>query len=50
MEVNAHTLSGHGKKTWKAYFWEFLMLFLEVLCGFLAEHQLEYVIDHQRQK
>src|SRR6187549_940287 len=40
MEVHAHSHS-HGKKTWKQYFWEFLMLFLAVFCGFLAEHQRE---------
>jgi hypothetical protein len=31
MEVHAHSHS-HGKKNWKAYFWEFLMLFLAVFC------------------
>ncbi len=44
MEVHHHTHPAHGKKTWKAYFWEFLMLFLAVFCGFLAEYQLEHVI------
>ena len=37
METHAHDLHkvpGHG---WKHYFWEFLMLFLAVFCGFLAE-------------
>lgn len=37
MEVHHHTHPSHGKKTWKEYFWEFLMLFLAVFCGFLAE-------------
>jgi hypothetical protein len=50
MEVHHHTHAGHGKKTWKGYFWEFLMLFLAVFCGFLAEYQLEHVIEHQREK
>jgi len=50
MEVHHHTHAGHGKKTWKDYFWEFLMLFLAVFCGFLAEYQLEHVIEHQREK
>jgi hypothetical protein len=50
MEVHAHTHSGHGKKTWREYFWEFLMLFLAVFCGFLAEWQLEHVIEHSREK
>lgn len=50
MEVHHHTHAAHGKKTWKDYFWEFLMLFLAVFCGFLAEYQLEHVIEHQREK
>jgi hypothetical protein len=50
MEVHHHTHSGHGKKTWRDYFWEFLMLFLAVFCGFLAEYKLEHVIEHQREK
>lgn len=50
MEVHHHSHAGHGKKTWKSYFWEFLMLFLAVFCGFLAEYQLEHTIEHQREK
>jgi hypothetical protein len=50
MEVHHHTHADHGKKNWKAYFWEFLMLFLAVFCGFLAEYKLEHVIEHQREK
>jgi len=49
MEVHAHSHS-HGKKTWKNYFWEFLMLFLAVFCGFLAENQREHYVEHQREK
>jgi len=49
MEVHHHTHS-HGKKNWKSYIWEFLMLFLAVFCGFLAEYQLEHIIEHQREK
>jgi len=48
MEVHPHTHASHGKKTWKDYFWEFLMLFLAVFCGFLAEYQLEHYIEKQR--
>ncbi len=49
MEVHHH--SHHGeKKNWKAYFWEFLMLFFAVFCGFLAEWKLEHVIEHSREK
>ncbi|MEP6700571.1 MAG: hypothetical protein ABJA85_04625 [Bacteroidota bacterium] len=48
MEVHAH--SHTARKKWTHYFWEFLMLFLAVFCGFLAEYQLEHVIAHQREK
>jgi hypothetical protein len=40
MEVHHHAHDPavpHHKKNWKSYFWEFLMLFLAVFCGFLAE-------------
>ncbi|MBI1783201.1 MAG: hypothetical protein HYR66_17820 [Sphingobacteriales bacterium] len=49
MEVHHHT-HGHGKKNWKTYVWEFLMLFLAVFCGFLAEYQLEHKIEHERER
>jgi len=47
MEVHAHTHS-HGKKSWRSYFWEFLMLFLAVFAGFLAENQREHIIERSR--
>jgi len=50
MEVHHHSHGAHGKKNWKSYFWEFLMLFLAVFCGFLAEYQLEHKIEHERGK
>ncbi len=53
MEVHHHAhdpAAPHDKKNWKSYFWEFLMLFLAVFCGFLAEYQLEHVIENQREK
>lgn len=50
MEVHHHAHHDHGKKNWKSYFWEFLMLFLAVFCGFLAEYQLEHVIEKDREK
>ena len=34
MEVHAHTHT--ARKKWTHYFWEFLMLFLAVFCGFLG--------------
>jgi len=50
MEVHHHTHPAHGKKNWRSYFWEFLMLFLAVFCGFLAEYQLEHKIESDREK
>lgn len=47
MEVHAHAHS-HGRKTWKSYFWEFIMLFLAVFCGFMAEYLLEHKIEKER--
>ena len=48
MEVHAHTHT--ARKKWTHYFWEFLMLFLAVFCGFLAENQREHMVEHQRAK
>jgi hypothetical protein len=48
MEVHAH--SHTPRKKWTHYFWEFLMLFLAVFCGFLAENQREHLIEHNREK
>jgi hypothetical protein len=48
MEVHAHTHT--PRKKWTHYFWEFLMLFLAVFCGFLAENQREHYVEHQREK
>ena len=50
MEVHHHAQHEHGKRNWKSYFWEFLMLFLAVFCGFLAENQREHMVEHQREK
>jgi hypothetical protein len=50
MEVHHHALHGHEKKTWKNYFWEFLMLFLAVFCGFLAENMREHIVERKREK
>jgi hypothetical protein len=53
MEVHHHshpnTSSGHRKK-WSNYFWEFMMLFLAVFCGFMAENIREHKIEHKRAK
>ncbi|HEU5167699.1 MAG TPA: hypothetical protein VFU29_19270 [Chitinophagaceae bacterium] len=48
MEVHHHSHTPHKK--WTHYFWEFLMLFLAVFAGFLAENQREHYIEHQREK
>ncbi len=48
MEVHAH--SHTARKKWTHYFWEFLMLFLAVFCGFLAEYQLEHKIEREKGK
>ena len=48
MEVHAHTHT--PRKKFAHYLWEFLMLFLAVFCGFLAENQREHMVEHQREK
>ncbi len=48
MEVHAHTHT--PRKKWTHYFWEFLMLFLAVFAGFLAENQREHMVENQREK
>ena len=48
MEVHHH--SHTARKKWTHYFWEFLMLFLAVFCGFLAENQREHMVEHEREK
>jgi len=48
MEVHHH--SHTPRKKWTHYLWEFLMLFLAVFCGFLAEYQLEHIIENQREE
>ena len=55
MEVHAHTHtsdpdSHRGKKKFTHYLWEFLMLFLAVFCGFLAENQREHMLENKREK
>ncbi len=48
MEVHHHSQT--SRKKWTHYFWEFLMLFLAVFCGFLAEYQLEHKMERDRSK
>ena len=46
MEVHHH--SHTSRKKWTNYLWKFVMLFLAVFCGFLAEYQLEHKIEKER--
>jgi hypothetical protein len=48
MEVHHHAHT--PRKKWTHYVWEFIMLFLAVFCGFLAENQREHYVEHQREK
>jgi hypothetical protein len=50
METHAYHLHrAPGKKIWH-YFFEFLMLFFAVFCGFLAENWREQMQEHRREK
>ena len=46
MEVHHH--SHTSRKKWTHYFWEFLMLFLAVFCGILAENFREHQVEKSR--
>lgn len=48
MEVHTHTHT--ERKKWTHYLWEFLMLFLAVFAGFLAENQREHYVENERAK
>ena len=48
MEVHAHAHT--ARKKWTHYLWEFIMLFLAVFCGFLAEYFLEHKIEKEKGK
>jgi len=48
MEVHSHTHT--PRKKWTHYLWEFLMLFLAVFCGFLAENFREHKVEYIRAK
>ena len=55
MEVHHHSHTSPDshrdkRKKWTHYVWEFLMLFLAVFCGFLAENYREHYVEHQRAK
>ena len=46
MEVHSHTHT--ARKKWTHYLWEFIMLFLAVFCGFIAENIREHKIEKHR--
>src|ERR1700692_4362714 len=50
MEVHHHPDLHHKKKNFKEYFLEFLVIFLAVSLGFLAESFREYLGDHSKEK
>ena len=50
METHAPHLHKAPGKKWSHYLFEFFMLFLAVFCGFLAEYQLEHIIEKDREK
>jgi hypothetical protein len=49
MVMDVHHHAHTPRKKWTHYFWEFLMLFFAVFCGFLAENQREHFIEHKRE-
>src|SRR5678816_3065017 len=49
MEVHKHPHHVTHKKNWPEYLLEFLMLFLAVFLGFIAENQREHIVEHQRE-
>jgi len=49
MEVHKHPHHVTHKKKWPEYLLEFLMLFLAVFLGFLAENFREHQVDHKRE-
>jgi len=50
MEIHGHDLHKAPGQGWKHYIYEFIMLFLAVFCGFLAENIRETQVEHQREK
>lgn len=48
MEVHHH--ANTPRKKWNHYLWEFLMLFLAVFCGFIAENAREHMVEHKKAK
>ncbi len=49
MEVHHHPHVPHGKKMFKEYLLEFIMIFLAVTMGFIAENIREVISDHSKE-
>src|SRR5277367_3916887 len=50
MEVHHHPDLHHKSKKWKEYFLEFLMIFLAVTLGFIAENLREHLTERAKEK
>jgi hypothetical protein len=50
MEVHHHPDLHHKKKQWKEYFLEFMMIFLAVTLGFLAENLREHISESDKER
>jgi len=50
MEVHHHPDLHHQPKKWKEYFLEFIMIFLAVTMGFIAEGLREHLADKSKEK
>ena len=50
MEVHHHPELHHKPKKWKEYFLEFLMIFLAVTLGFIAENIRENIVNREKEK
>jgi hypothetical protein len=50
MEVHHHPDIHHKSKKWKEYFLEFVMIFLAVTLGFIAENIREHITDKAKEK
>lgn len=50
MEVHHHPESHHGKKKWGTYLLEFLMIFVAVTMGFIAENVREHITERSKEK
>ncbi len=50
METHANHLHKAPGKNFGHYFFEFLMLFIAVFCGFLAENYREHVVEREKEK